>query len=309
MIEIKGLGGIGAKVIADSITERGERMTTFELEYHRFVHSENLVHKMLSANSSSSRAIPLGRAINMTVDQNLYPIHWGAKQAGMQARNELDDETIVKAKAVWDDIRSAIVDGCKKLDELGAHKQWAARPLEAFQTIKVVRSGTDWNNFLWLRDDDMAQPEIRELAKCIKQCLEQSIPEILMEGDLHVPYVNVKYDHLGLRRYYDSDDNELTIDEAMMISTSCCAQISYRKLDDSKEDAIRIYRKLFEQDKVHASPSEHVCSPIGDVDNVFDVRQWPDGVTHVTRHGELYSGNLRGWIQFRQLIKNHVVRG
>ena len=49
---------ISAKVICDSISEQGVRLTTFEIEYPRIVMSEFNTMRAISKNSSSSRAIP-----------------------------------------------------------------------------------------------------------------------------------------------------------------------------------------------------------------------------------------------------------
>ena len=54
---------ISAKVIADSLAKNGQRITTFELEYNRFIHSEMMTHGALVKNSSSSRAIPISKMI------------------------------------------------------------------------------------------------------------------------------------------------------------------------------------------------------------------------------------------------------
>ena len=50
---------ISANVICDSINEQGVRLTTFEIEYPRFILAELNTHRQLSRNSSSSRAIPI----------------------------------------------------------------------------------------------------------------------------------------------------------------------------------------------------------------------------------------------------------
>jgi hypothetical protein len=59
MKKIVGAGNISAQVIADSITKDGIRLTTFEIEVHRFVWSEFMTHRVFSRNSESSRAIPV----------------------------------------------------------------------------------------------------------------------------------------------------------------------------------------------------------------------------------------------------------
>ena len=44
-----------ATVIADSISPVGKRITTLELVYPRYIHSEFMTHRMFSRNASSSR--------------------------------------------------------------------------------------------------------------------------------------------------------------------------------------------------------------------------------------------------------------
>ena len=80
---------ITAKVICDSICKHSKiRITTLELEYPRFIHSEFMTHRMFSRNASSSRAIPVARQIEMIKEDPAMPIHWGKNQPGMQAKEE-----------------------------------------------------------------------------------------------------------------------------------------------------------------------------------------------------------------------------
>jgi hypothetical protein len=39
----------------------------------------------------------------------------------------------------------------------------------------------------------------------------------------------------------------------------------------------------------------------------FEPETWQHGVTHVSANSDLWSGNLRGWIQHRKLIQNEAV--
>lgn len=132
-------------------------------------------------------------------------------------------------------------------------------------------------------------------------------------GEWHTPYVNHDRDADGNLVYYvydtDTSDSEtngyqyykyLTKDEAIKISCSCSAQISYRKNDTSIEKALAIYDKLVNSEPVHASAFEHCATPIP-----LSAPKQPDGITHVTVNKEICSGNFTNWIQYRQLIKNH----
>ena len=72
---------ISAKIIADSICN-GHRITTFELEYPRFIHAEFMTHRLFSRNASSSRAVPVKR---LGALEREYPLWWGANRASHSA--------------------------------------------------------------------------------------------------------------------------------------------------------------------------------------------------------------------------------
>lgn len=310
MIEVKGKNGIIVKVIADSIAANGKRMTTFELVYHRLFHGEFNTHRELSKNASSSRAVPLKAAAEQVASNPAIPVHWGKNQAGMQAKEELTGADLSTAQALWQEGIDFSIDLVGRFDKIKAHKQYASRWLETGQMMKVVVSGTNWDNMLWLRDDEEAQPEFEELASCIQMAFDTSVPLELENGEWHLPYIDTYRDSDNILHYVDADGNKLTLEDAQKISASCCAQVSYRRLNDSKEKAMEIYNKLFSGRKPHMSPTEHQATPIEnflyDVNVPFNAATWENGITHVRLDGTLCSGNLFGWIQYRQTLPNNV---
>ena len=90
------------------------------------------------------------------------------------------------------------------------------------------------------------------------------------------------------------------LETAKKVSASCCAQVSYRRLDTSIEKALEIYEKLFSGPKPHLSPVEHQATPTSR--NFYLEDEWPEGVTHIDRNGGAWSGNFKGWTQLRQVI-------
>ena len=66
-----------AKIIADSINPVGNRITTFELTYPRFVHAELMTHRLFSRNSASSRAIPTAKLMERIRGCPVMPKWWG----------------------------------------------------------------------------------------------------------------------------------------------------------------------------------------------------------------------------------------
>lgn len=282
-------------------------MTTMEIEYPRFILAELNTHRMLSKNSASSRAIPVKTMHEHIRNHPATPVHWGKNQPGMQAKAELADNDLADAKFIW---RRAMEDALHwawaLADRVGLHKQIANRITEPWMTMKTVISGTEWRNFFWLRAHADAQPEIHQLAVAMWDAYNASTPQLLQPGEWHVPYVNTLRNPSGTLVYTDSDGEPISAETARIISASCCAQVSYRKNDDSIEKAQKIFDQLIHSQPCHASPVEHQATPMDPsfyetwYENPQYLRQF--GVTHSDTNGKLWSGNLRGWIQHRKLI-------
>lgn len=321
-----------ARVVADSISPQGKRITTFELEYPRIIHSELMTHRLFSRNAMSSRAIPIKKMIEQVQQNPAMPVKFGKNQPGMQDagdHNELIDAGYEPA-TWWGLAGLSAARFAEGFADAGYHKQIANRLLEPFQRMKTVLTATDFENFWWLRVDKDADPTIFALAEAMKKAFDESDPELLYPGQWHTPYV----DHLvtvGEQASEDTfeycvlDENNkpviLTLDEAKAISASCCAQVSYRVLNNTKDKALDIYEKLLSGNKVHASPFEHQATPMEKVSlkaiydqywvdsNTEDFLCWEDGVTHLDKNGQFWSGNFCGWLQHRQLVPNNVVSG
>lgn len=296
---------VSAKVIKDSISPDGVRITTLELEYPRIIHSELMTHRVFSRNSASSRAIPVSKVIELVESNPAMPVHWGKNQAGMQAKEELDDLNKEAVRQLWLEAAKQAVSIAKVMADIGGHKQVVNRILEPFQHMKVVVTSTEWANWDWLRDHPDADPTIHALAKEMKRVRNESTPEELFYGEWHLPYVNSERSKVyAERNYFDEHGEPITLEQARMISASCCAQTSYRKQDGSLEKAEDIFKKLVESEPCHASPVEHMATPAERSDTRLEM--FEEGITHRCKDYWTWSGNFRGWIQFRQLIPNNA---
>lgn len=319
------------KVVADSISEVGTRITTFELEYPRIVHSELMTHRLFSRNAMSSRAIPVPKMLEQVINNPAMPVEFGKNKAGMQSDGE--HTALIGAgytpEEWWKLAAMSAAKFAEAFSDAGYHKQVGNRLIEPFQFMKTIVTATEYNNFFWLRVDGDAAPTIRQLATVMKEAYEESVPELLYPGEWHTPYVA----HLDAS-YCQSGDNSprfaygvpdetkvgsykiLTVEEALSISSSCCAQISYRRLDSTKDKALSVYDRLLTGRKVHASPFEHQATPMkypqpkvyfngSDV----EIKRTDEGLTHIDLQGNGWSGNLKGFVQHRQLLSNHVITG
>lgn len=341
-----------ATVIAHSKSSvTGKEIVTFELEFPRIILAEFNTHNALSKNASSSRAIPVKTMLKQVRENPAIPVRFGAANTGMQDKGEHKElvkfemgthEGTGTAEEVWQLAGLYAADFAEFFHKAGYAKQICNRLIEPFQMMKVVMTATELNNFFWLRDHDAADPTIAQLARVIKAALEASTPEVLQPGDWHVPYYNDgvwKPVHELVTSIDDftpsgvfADKFGHTLEHALVISSSCCAQVSYRKLDDTIEKARGVVARLNLQGEepdqpVHASPLEHQATPIkAEVHtiepttldsnwsgvtaiNTIYPHTWEKGITHMDRDGTLCSGNLKGFIQHRQLVPNHVKVG
>lgn len=295
---------IKATIIAHSTSSvNGKEIVTFELEYPRFIHSEVMTHRLFSRNAASSRAIPVAKMIEQVRTSPAVPCHWGKNQPGMQAKEELDDWNKGLVQGYWEGASYHAARLAEDMNSAGAHKQIVNRILEPFQMMKTVLTATEFDNFFWLRKHEDAQPEIKLLAEKMWEALQESDPVELEHGDWHTPY-------FGAGCWLK--DCGIPLEDALAVSSSCCAQVSYRKLDDSLEKAKDIFGKLIESKPCHASPTEHQATPMKVVTwpEYCDPSVWLDieeeGITHADRKGHYWSGNFKSWIQHRQLIPENV---
>ena len=254
---------ITAKIILDSIANNS-RLTTLELEYPRYIHSEFMTHRVFSRNASSTRAIPVDKYIDNLMDKAIYPVFM-ANQPGMQADVELDGALLNEAYYLWSNARKTAIHYARELHKLGVHKQVTNRLLEPFSTIKVIVSATEWENFFRLRISPDAQQEIQLLAVSIKKAMDSSNPNKLDIGQWHLPYIT-------------PDEDWITLETLKKISAARCARVSYlnqdKKLEYEKD--IELHDKLVKSR--HSSPFEHQATP---------------------NPGDSVTGNFVHWNQYR----------
>lgn len=283
------MSNITVEIVQDSVFCRWgkeARITTFLLEYPRYIHSELMTHRTLSRNAASSRAIPIETLAQQTVDNPVTPLQWGKNRAGMTAAEEVGEDERRMANKVWRGAAYQARHHARELARLGVHKQVANRILEPFQHIRVLVTATDFQNFFHLRTHPDAQPEIQLLAKKMRDAYYNNDPERLYRGEWHVPFVDRVRDVMGELRYY-VDGLEVDSGTARMVSASAAAQTSYRKNDLSVFKAAVIYDRLVTAKPVHASPFEHQATPL-----------WFAGNR---------CRNFRGWKQYRTMIAGETV--
>lgn len=265
---------ISAKLIKHSISKiSNQEIYTFELELPRCILSELHTHRgEVVFNSQSSRAVPVLKYLDAIQQQPFSPIHWGKNQSGMQAYEEsnsyiLYDGCAYSRERLWEIALTQASKMARAWGDAGYHKQIANRIVENFSYIKVVLSATNLSNFFHQRIHHAAEPHIRDLAIKMYEAIHASNPEELSPGQWHLPYVKSVMN--GKKIMYMRDDKQITLQKAKDISVACCAQVSYRNIEDTKEKVDRVVGKLVpsmllpsQGEPGHYSPFCHQATPM-----------------------------------------------
>lgn len=331
---------ISAKIIKDSISERGKRITTFELVFPRYILPELNTHRVFSKNSASSRAIPFNKMVKSVEENPFVPIAWQKEHKGMQGSEYITEEKLInRSIEAWLTARDNAIEmacelhGDNPLPEgyedlkLNVTKQLCNRLLEPFMYHKVLLTATEFEDFFRLRcpsyelgrkvfkswqeaelkcgtqfepsdllsklklNKGQAEIHIMDLAEKMYDAMQESIPDLLEEGEWHLPYS-------------DNLPEDMPTEEKLKICTARCARLSYQTLGDNPTidftKDISLYTTLLEEG--HMSPFEH-CAQAMDEETYFNssISVYIQGETAVTFG---VSRNFRGFLQYRSLIEN-----
>lgn len=261
---------ITAEIIADSLNEFSNRLTTYVCTFPRIILAEVNTHRMLSRNSASSRAIPVIKQIEK-VDKNPFmPVQFGKNCKGMQAQTKIEAHDEHYAIDSWLQGKQNACATARMLADLGVHKQLANRVLEPYSYTTAIISATAWHNFFKLRAHPDAQPEFQVLAYRMLEAYLENTPKELSKGEWHIPFGNKMPD-------------SLTQEEKIKVAVARCARVSYENFDGeiNINSDFELYDNLLKSG--HLSPFEHVACASG-------------------VHG-LRSGNFIGFIQHRDQVE------
>lgn len=243
-----------AKIVADSINLWRDRVTSFEITFHRFVLAEFNTHCVFARNSASSRAIPVIKQFNKYTLDPAYPLSWPAEQKGMSGGSELSGRYLLGASVLFHKIHEYTAEAIQEYlishpdPEHRLHKSVINRLMEPMQWHTALVTASSYENFFDLRVSPNAQPEIRAVAELMQEEYRKHEPKTLVEGMWHLPYI----------REDEVFDISTNIRE---ISSARCARLSYltqNGIRDTAEDK-RLYDNLVTSG--HWSPLEHICTP------------------------------------------------
>lgn len=170
-----------------------------------------------------------------------------------------------------------------------------------------------WTQIDWLQASESgAEIHIQALAEAMWDAHRESAPKELSTGEWHIPFGDKIDTNLGtvIRGLNPSENFEiyatdrlewkkLWLDNVLKVSVARAARLSYMTMDgkiDYEKD-IKLHDMLLENG--HLSPFEHCAKAISSYAPI----EITEGATHEDKQGNIWSGNFKGWIQYRQLIQ------
>lgn len=264
---------VSAKLLLHSESKNtGKRIATFVVTIPKFIQAHINSHRSLSRNASSSRAMPAKVIRQRVLKSPFIPIEFGKNKPGMRGGEKVTGLSLWFARTSWLWARYIPCFFHWVCEKLNIHKEVLNRLIEPWMFTEVVITATEWGNFIKLRGDNAAQPEIQVIAKEIEMLLKNSKPALLEIGEWHLPFIT------------DQEKKDNKIEDLLKISVARCARISYKLYDgavSNLEKDISLCNRLIEQG--HWSPFEHLATPMNSLER---------------------SGNFIGWGQYRKQFEN-----
>jgi len=145
---------IGAEIVAHSINKQGDELISVLATFPRIILAEVNTHRMLSKNTSSSRAIPFKKMVETIENDPFIPIAWQEDHKGMQGTKYLDPVFAKQAEQEWLIARDCALSLAGQMNSSTyVTKQLCNRLLEPFMWTTMLITGpkSGWDNFFNLR--------------------------------------------------------------------------------------------------------------------------------------------------------------
>lgn len=270
-----------ARVLLDSVSPMGHRVTTMEIKLWRANAVDFVTHRALSRNGASSRAIPMSKYRDTVSDDPVIP-RFQANQPGMTPGGNVPNQDMVRED--WFAALADMMYWHERFERYGVHKSVTNRLLEPFAWMTYIVTATDWDNFFTQRCSETNPPqhEFYLTACAMRDALAASTPQKLTYDEWHTPLIQPDevdfYGPLG-------EDME---EQRRYVSAARCARVSYLTHDGRRdiEKDMELYHRLVRDG--HWSPLEHVCTP----QSAHDF------------HERTGKGNLTGWVQLRHMVED-----
>ena len=332
---------IKAEIVTHSKrAETGDEIITYKLTFPRIILSEVNTYKMLEKNTSSSRAIPIERMIEVVEKEPFIPIAFQKQHKGMQGTEYITDKKEIESCVnLWLDGRDSALSVIDEfIDLVGVTKQVLNRIIEPWMWVTQLITGTresfehlfnqrcpiynveglkftskkdaiglyphlkDMTDLEWLQcNSGQAEIHFMDLAEKMYDALNESTPNILEEDCWHIPFAKEILNGKEFGFFAD------------MIKKSVCltAKISYTKIGDensiTSEKAQEMYERL--KNSGHWSCFGHIAKCMTD----DEYRSWIKGkieredyIVAIPQETHGYNKNLKGFISLRQYVEDGI---
>ena len=284
---------IHAEIVGHSLSPQEDELISVLCTFPRVILAEVNTHRMLSKNTSSSRAIPFNKMVEAVQNDPFIPIAWQKEHKGMQGSEYITEDVYIKeAIANWLASRDNAIKQAEYLNKTcQVTKQLCNRLLEPFMwtTMLITGSKEGWDNFFelrcpiyqpvantnetfkskkdaekrfadltgvdWLKvNKGQAEIHIMDLAEKIYDAMNESTPKQLKANQWHIPMIS------------DLESLKLSTNDQIKLSVGRAANTSYTVVGDGKkltlEQAVRIHDKCKELN--HSSVFEHCARAMSD---------------------------------------------
>ena len=147
---------IKVEIVAHSLLLQGDELISVLCTFPRIILAEVNTHRMLSKNTSSSRAIPFHKMVKAVQENPFIPIAWQKEHTGMQGYEYITDEELInECRLNWLGAKDKVIQFAKDANyNLQVTKQLCNRLLEPFMwtTMLITGSKEGWDNFFNLRN-------------------------------------------------------------------------------------------------------------------------------------------------------------
>ena len=326
---------ISAKIVADSISPQGDRLISVLCTFPRIILAEVNTHRMLSKNTSSSRAIPLKKMVEAIKNDPFIPIAWQKEHTGMQGyeyfteKINTENTDIGDLKYAWLEARDYAVKQATWLNKVGVTKQLCNRLLEPFMwtTMLITGSKEGWDNFFELRcgnyDGFKSRKEAakeflekgnintstwsdmdwRKLNKGQAEIHMMALAEEIYDAVNESTPKQLQAGEWHIPMISDSESLKLSTNDQIKLSVGRAANTSYTVVGDGKEltleHAIKIHDKCKELN--HSSVFEHCARAMSNA----EYESFYKG--QIGLGGESgWCNNFKGFIPYRYFIDNNL---
>ena len=167
---------IKAEIVAHSLNEQGDELISVLCTFPRILLSEVNTHRMLSKNTSSSRAIPFNKMVEAVQENPFIPIAWQKDHKGMQGSEYFTEKKDIEEKEMyWITASKSAINMAEKLNNHNTTKQLCNRLLEPFMWTTMLITGNleSWQNLFNLRCPNYIIPNWDKSFKSWKEVCKE----------------------------------------------------------------------------------------------------------------------------------------